>query len=94
MLIDIPMQGPKELNDVRVALNQVLTDIVAGLDLGSVVMDSMAKLSAAVTNYQAIPQEFVDNKAEFLALTGRMGGEVAGILFASKKTKTTLGAAV
>jgi hypothetical protein len=83
-LVNVNLSVPKELNDVRVALLAVVSDLLAGKDAAAVVLGNIQNLSEAIGNAQAIPEEFKQNLKESAALSGLMGGELIGLVLAPK----------
>lgn len=79
-LISVSVQVPKELNDVRVALLGVIESVKAGKDAAQIILGNLEKLSEAIKNAQAIPDEFKANLKESAALSGLLGGEILGSL--------------
>lgn len=79
----IELQVPKELNDVRVALLGVIQSIVDKKDPATIILGNLEKLSEAIKNVQAIPDEFRAQLKESLALSGLLGGELLGLLLGS-----------
>lgn len=78
-LIDVSVKAPKELNDVRIAL----IDLVQLLKDGKGLADILGKLSeftAAINGAQAIPTELKEELKASVATIGLLGGELAGVL--------------
>ena len=80
-LVDVTFQAPKELNDVRVAL----IDLVQLLKDKKGLADILAKLgefTAAVEGIQNVPQDFKDELKKSFETTGYFGGQLVGVLLA------------
>lgn len=79
-LVDVTVKVPKELNDVRVALVALITDIKQGKPFAVVAVETFPLLLAAVTGAQALGDEVKAEMQKSSALIGLMGGELVGAL--------------
>lgn len=85
-LVDVQIKAPKELNDVRVALVGLIEDLKAKKSLEQIAAGNLFKLSEAVGGIDKIPAEFQEELAKSMAVTGLLGGQVAGALLAPSPT--------
>lgn len=80
VLVPVTYQAPKELNEVRIALVELIRDIKAGKDVGTLVAENLATLMTAVGGIDKLPEEFKTQLRASLETTGHMGGEITGVL--------------
>lgn len=79
-LVELKLQVPKELNDVRVLLIELVKDLKDKKDLATVAAENLLNLSTAVAGLTDIPTEFAQEKQKTAQLAGLMGGELLGAL--------------
>lgn len=77
-LVDVTVKVPKEFNDVRVALVELVKDVKAGKDVGTIAAENLPTLLAAIAGADQIPTEFREELAKSTAAAGLLGGEVVG----------------
>jgi len=83
-LVSETVQVPKELNDVRKALVQVVKSakeaskdgFQPGKDIPAIVMDSYKALAEALEGMTAIPLEVKENVGESVYCAGLLGGDL------------------
>ena len=80
-LVDVTFQAPKELNDVRVALVELVQLLKDKKDL-TAILGKLSLFMAAVDGLAAIPQEFKEELKKSLESAGYFGGQLMGVLLA------------
>lgn len=79
-LVSVTVQVPKELNDVRLALVSLLSDLKAKKDMTSIIGGNLKLLSDAIDNINQLDDEFRGKLKESLTGCGLTVGEVMGAL--------------
>ena len=83
-LVPVSYQAPKEMNEVRVALVEVVKAVRAGKPLSQIAMEDLALLSDALKGVDQIPMEAREDLSHTAQLAGHLGGELLGIFLAPK----------
>ncbi len=78
----VPVTVPKELNDVRVALNSVVADIKAGKSITEIAAGNFPKLVDAVQGIDKVGEEVKVHIKESIVCGGLLGGEIISALVA------------
>ncbi len=80
-LIPVTLQAPKELNDVRIALVDLISMIKAKKGVTEI-LGKLSEFMAAVDGASNIPTEFKDELKASVETVGYMGGQLVGVLLA------------
>lgn len=86
-MVQVNLEVPKELNDIRVAVVKIVSDIKDGLGL-SAVLTNLALLMQAVEGVDKMPMELKEKLAESVELFGVMSGELVKVLQRPKIVQT------
>lgn len=78
-LVPVTIQAPKELNDVRVALIQVVKDLKAGKSMSAILMN-LSTFMEAIQGVDKIPTEAKEEMSKSVELAGLMGGQLLSVL--------------
>lgn len=78
-LVKLEVSVPKELNDVRLFVVELLKDIKAGKDRGAILAENMPNLFVAVEGVSTMSEEVKQESAKSAVLAGLMGGEIIGV---------------
>jgi len=79
--VKIELEVPKEINEVRVAVVELLKDLIAGKDAGQILAENLKTLSDAVTDVDKLPVEVKEDLVGSLQVAGLFGaGVVAALL--------------
>lgn len=78
-LVEIKFQAPKEMNDVRVCLVELLKDIKAGKTVVEITGENFNNLIEAVKGADKVSVEVKQEMAKSAVLAGHLGGEVIGV---------------
>lgn len=81
-IVKIEVSVPKELNEIRVALNKVLVDVKAKKPFAEIASGNFPALVAAVEGFEKLDDEVKEKLQESLHCVGLLGGDVAGVLLA------------
>ena len=75
-LVQLPVDVPKELNDVRVAIAKLIANLANGQNVFGAVVSSLNELNEAVSNAKQIPVELREKMGESVACAGLIGRDV------------------
>ena len=78
--VEVTVNCPKELNDVRTAIIGIVTDIKAGKALVVIAGENLQALSDAIAGIDAIPDELKENLPESVACLGVLASELVSVL--------------
>lgn len=78
-LVDINCKVPKEMNDVKVFVVELLKDMKAGKDAASILSENLANGYKAIEGASNIPVEAKQAAKESAVLAGHMGAEILGV---------------
>lgn len=79
-LVPVTVQVPKELNDVRVALVELIKDVKAKKDVGLIAAENLSLLLQAIAGADQIPDEVKSELQKSTVAMGLMGGEIVGAI--------------
>lgn len=79
-LVTVPVNMPKEINDIRLALKSVLQDIKDKKPIAEIASGNFPKLVEAVNGYEDVDDAFAEWPQESLDCTFKFGADVTGIL--------------
>lgn len=83
-MLEVKMSVPKELNDLRVALVELVRDIKAGKDLATLSAENLGNVMSAVGGIEKVPDAVREELGKSMALGGLFAGELLSVFVAEK----------
>lgn len=83
-LVPVTYQAPKELNDVRVCLVELIKDVKAGKSPAAIAAENLPLLLTMMSGIDQLPTEVREELAKSCETGGHMGGELLAVLLSPK----------